>query len=128
MNDGGTVDNSSANFGLYGLATQGQFYEEASFGYGTNWYKIKNPAVFGGDTLGKPGGPSYSASLFGGYVFPICHGFSLTPSAGLDYTTRALGSYTESRRPAAHPDRLRPRLRAAPRPNRRGSRHQHPSR
>jgi outer membrane lipase/esterase len=96
VNDGGTVGNSSANFGLYGLATQGQFYEEASFGYGTNWYTIKNPAVFGADTLGKPGGPSYSASLFGGYVFPLCHGFSLTPSAGLDYTSTALGSYTEA--------------------------------
>jgi outer membrane lipase/esterase len=96
VNDGGTVNNSAANFGLYGLVTEGQLYGEASFAYGTNWYKIKNPGVLGSGTEGKPGGHGYSASLFTGYVFPLCHGFSLTPSAGLLYTSSSLGSYAET--------------------------------
>ncbi len=96
VNQGGHVDDNTANIGLYALATQGPIYEELSAAYGDNWYNIKHPAVLGGNIQGKPNGASYSVNATAGYVFPITPNLSLTPSAGLDYTNVSLQSYTES--------------------------------
>lgn len=96
VNGGGTVRDNTFSFGLYALATQGQFYEEGSFSHNSNWYNIQHPAVFGSSITGNPSGGSFGASAFGGYVFPLCHGLTLTPSAGLLFTNASLQAYTET--------------------------------
>jgi outer membrane lipase/esterase len=96
VNGGGTVHDNTFSLGLYALATEGQFYAEGTFSHSNNWYRIQHPAVFGGNIEGNPSGGSFGTSAFGGYVFPLCPGLTLTPSAGLLLTNASLQSYAET--------------------------------
>jgi outer membrane autotransporter protein len=94
LNNSGTTDVNSYQFGLYGAAINASFFVQALVTFGWQDYRNTRPGVID-EVTSNPEGTTFVAAGKVGYLFDLWQG-QVGPIGGLTYARAHIDSYSES--------------------------------